>query len=156
MLNPGDVIKELQDMRDDGFLSDALLRSAVKSIAGSDERFHWVGAFLLREDGEHLWLHNYVGEGAQYAEIPVGEGVGGAAAAHAENQNVSDVTTLEGYAPCGPDTRSELVVLIRAGGDLFGEIDLGSEEEAAFSEEDEAAIQAIADKLAEQLASERR
>lgn len=156
MLNPTEVIKELQEMRDDGFLSDALIRSAVRSIAGSDDRFHWAGAFLARAGGEKLWLHNYIGAAAAYAEVPVGEGVGGGAVAEAANRNVPDVRTLTGYTPCGPDIRSELVVLIRAGDEIFGQIDLGSEEEGVFGDEDEAAVQAISDKLAEQIAYERR
>ena len=156
MLNPTDVIKELQDMRDDGFLSDALLRTAVRSISGSDDRFHWVGAFLMRKDGEQLWLHNYVGAAASYAEVPVGEGVASGAVADLANRNVPDVLTVDGYTPCGPDIRSELVVLIRAGDEMFGQIDLGSEDEGVFGDADEAAVQAISDKLAEQIAYERR
>ena len=156
MLNSTDVTKELQDMRDGGFLSDALLRCAVRSIAASDDRFHWVGAFLVRKGGQQVWLHNYVGAAASYAEVPVGEGVAGGAVADVANRSVQDVLTLDGYVPCGPDVRSELVVLIRAGDEVFGEIDLGSERKAVFGAEDEAAVQAISDKLAEQIASERR
>lgn len=156
MLNATTLVKELQEMRDDGFLSDALLRHAVKTIAEADDRFNWVGAFLVREGGEEIWLHNYVGDPAQYAEVPVGSGVGGLAVADGANQNVPDVGALDGYDPCGPDVRSELVVLIRAGDDVFGEVDVGSEDESAFSEEDETAVQAVCDKLAEQIASERR
>jgi putative methionine-R-sulfoxide reductase with GAF domain len=52
--------------------------------------------------------------------------------------------------------QSELVVLIRAGDEIFGQIDLDSEELATFTEEDEIALISIADKLAEQLAAERR
>ena len=79
-MDGGSVIKELQDMRDDGHLSDALLRKAVRSISG-DERFDWVGVYLLRdgEEGQELWLHNYVGEPTEHAVIPVGTGVCGRA-----------------------------------------------------------------------------
>jgi L-methionine (R)-S-oxide reductase len=156
MMNASELVKDLQTMRDEGFLSDALLRRAVKSIGGSDDRFNWVAAFLLREGGESLWLHNYVGEPAQYAEFQVGEGVGGTAAAKKENQSVADVSKLEGYTPCGPDVHSELVVLIRAGDEIFGEINIASEDASAFTGEDEAAVQAVCDKLAEQIASEHR
>ena len=155
MLNTTAVVKQLQEMRDDGYLSDALLRHAVKAIAGSAERYNWVGAFLVK-DGTGLWLHNYVGEPAQYAEVAVGTGVGGVAVADRKNQNVADVSTWEGYQPCAADVRSELVVLIRAGDEILGEIDVASEGPAAFTEEDEKAIQSICDKLAEQIASERR
>ena len=39
MLEPNDVLNELQDLSDNGFLSDALLRRAVKDIEASDDRF---------------------------------------------------------------------------------------------------------------------
>jgi putative methionine-R-sulfoxide reductase with GAF domain len=48
------------------------------------------------------------------------------------------------------------VVLIRAGDEIFGQFDLDSDQLAAFTPEDEAAIQLVADKLAEQIAAERR
>lgn len=156
MFNATELVNDLQTMRDDGFLSDALLRRAVKSIAGSDDRFSWTAAFLVRDGGETLWLHNYVGEPAQYAELAVGSGVGGMAVAQRENQNVADVAALEDYTPCGPDIHSELVILIRAGDEVFGEIDLASEDASAFTPEDETSIQGVCDKLAEQIASERR
>src|SRR5690554_3936631 len=66
MVEAGKVIKELQGMRDDGHLSDALLRYAVRSIANADERYSWVGVYLLGENDE-LWLHNYVGEPTEHA-----------------------------------------------------------------------------------------
>ena len=42
------------------------------------------------------------------------------------------------------------------GDDIFGQIDLDSEQKAAFTDEDEATLSIIAEKLAEQLAAERR
>ena len=156
MVNATELVSELQQMRDDGFLSDALLRHTVKTIAGADDRAHWVGAFLVREGGEGLWLHNYIGEPSQFAEIEAGNGLWGAAASAGSNRNVPDVTVEEDYTTCGPDIRSELVVLIRGGSDVFGGINLGSEDGSAFNEEDEAAVQAVTDKLAEQIALERR
>ena len=148
------TIKDLQQMRDEGHLSDALLRAAVRSIEKSDARFDWVGVYLLGEEG--LWLHNYVGEPTEHAKIPVGTGVCGRAVEERTNLNIPDVSAEENYLSCSPDVQSELVVLIRAGEDIFGQIDIDSEEKAAFTEEDEVALIGIADKLAEQLAAERR
>lgn len=155
MVEAGKVIKELQDMRDDGHLSDALLRYAVRSIAKAGE-YSWVGVYLLNEEAQELWLHNYVGEPTEHAKIPVGTGVCGRAVAEATNLNIPDVSTEENYLACSPDVQSELVVLIRAGDEIFGQIDIDSEEKDAFSEEDEIALVGLADKLAEQLAAERR
>ena len=51
---------------------------------------------------------------------------------------------------------SEMVILIRAGDDIFGVIDLDSMEPNTFTPDDEVAIGRVADKLAEQLMAERR
>ncbi len=155
MLDAGTIIKELQDMRDEGHLSDALLRKAVRSIS-TEDRFDWVGVYLLTEGNDELWLHNYMGEPTEHAKIPVGTGVCGRAIAERHNLNIKDVSKEENYLACSPDVQSELVILIRAGEDIYGQIDIDSEQKAAFTEEDEIALIGIADKLAEQLAAERR
>ena len=155
MVEAGVVVKELQEMRDEGHLSDALLRRSVRSISSADERYDWVGVYLVGE-GEELWLHNYIGEPTDHAKIPAGAGVCGRALAERTNLNIEDVSKEENYLACSPDTQSELVILIRAGEEIFGEIDIDSEQLAAFNEEDEIALIGIADKLAEQLAAERR
>ena len=155
MVDAGVVVKEIQEMRDHGHLSDALLRKAVRAIAADDDRFEWVGVYLLGEDDE-LWLHNYVGEPTDHAKIPVGTGICGRAVAERTNLNIPDVSAEENYLACSPEIQSELVVLIRAGDEIFGQFDLDSEEKAAFTEDDEVALIQIADKLAEQLAAERR
>lgn len=157
MFEAKELVRELQGMRDDGHLSDALLRRAVRKIAASDsKRISWTGVYLLNAEGTELWLHNYVGSPTEHAKIPVGTGVCGSAVAEKANKNVPDVRKVENYLTCNPDVQSELVVLIRAGDVIFGEVDLDSEEPKAFKADDEAAVQAVADKLAEQLMAERR
>ncbi len=156
MVNTMELLGELQGLRENGYLSDALLRHAVRGISKADAKFDWVGVYMLGEAGDELWLHNYMGAGTEHAKIPVGEGVCGTALAKGENQNVPDVSAVEHYLTCDPHVRSELVVLIRAGKEIFGQIDLDSREEAAFTDGDEEAVQMIADKLAEQIVHERR
>jgi len=156
MFDSNELVIELQELRDDGHLSDALLRHAVRSIAKSDSRFDWVGVYLLNDEADGLWLHNYIGTATEHAKIPVGQGVCGTAIAEGANQNVPDVTAVDNYLACDPDVKSEMVVLIRAGDEIFGQIDLDSQEAGAFTDEDEAALVAVADKLAEQIAAERR
>jgi len=143
-------------MRDEGHLSDALLRRAVRTIKTADDRYDWVGVYLVGESGDELWLHNYVGEPTEHAKIPFGTGVCGRAVQERHNLNIKDVSKEENYLACSPDTKSELVILIRAGDEIYGEIDIDSDEAAAFTEDDEIALISIADKLAEQLAAERR
>lgn len=156
MWEAGKVVRRLQEMRDEGYLSDAILREAVKQIKAADPRYHWVGVYLLNREENVLWLHNYIGEAAGHARIPVGEGVCGTAVAERRDINVPDVTRFPGYLACSPTTRSELVVLIRAGDEIFGQIDIDSNTEAAFTAEDEDAVRMVADKLAEVFMAERR
>jgi len=156
MVEGAKLVKDLQVMRDEGHLSDALLRYAVRNIAADDDRFSWVGVYLLNAEANELWLHNYVGSPTEHAKIPVGTGVCGRAVAEASNLNIPDVSKEENYLACAPDVQSEMVVLIRAGSEIFGQIDLDSEDVGTFNDEDEAGLQAVADKLAEQLAAERR
>lgn len=155
MLEPNDVLNELQDLRDNGFLSDALLRLAVKSIAAADDRFDWVGVYLVNSEENVVWLHNYIGKPTPHSKIPVGEGVCGTAVSEAENVIVPDVSAVDHYIVCDSRVKSEMIVLIRREDEIFGLIDLDSRTAEAFTDEDSAAVQVIADKLAEQLAQER-
>lgn len=155
MLEAGVLLKRIQEMREEGYLSDAILRESVKTIAKADKKYNWVGVYLLNPDENVLWLHNYVGEGTEHARIPVGEGVCGTAVAEGKNQNVPDVTAVENYLSCSPRTKSELVVLIRAGDEILGQIDIDSHTPAAFTDEDEEVLGMVADKLAEVLMAER-
>lgn len=156
MFEAGKLVLDLQTMRDEGHLSDALMRYAVRTVASSDERYSWVGVFLMDSEGAELWLHNYIGSPTEHAKIPVGTGVSGRAVAEKANLNVPDITKEEAEVTSSEDALAEMVVLIRAGDEIFGAIDLEAEEEGAFTEEDEFSVQAVADKLAEQLAAERR
>jgi GAF domain-containing protein len=143
-------------MRDEGYLSDAILREAVKQIKTSDDRYNFVGAYLLKSDENVLWLHNYVGESTEHAKIPVGEGVCGTAVAEKKDQNVPDVSKVKNYLACSPRTKSELVVLIRAGDDIFGQLDVDAKEKDAFPGKVEDSVRMVADKLAEVFVAERR
>lgn len=156
MLDAKQLVHELQSLRDQGHLSDALLRYAVRHVAKADPRFDWVGVYLMDDEKNDLWLHNYIGSPTEHARIPVGTGVCGSAVEQMTNIRVDDVSEVENYLACNPDTQSEMVVLIRAGDEVFGQIDIDSSDKAAFTEEDETALVAVADKLAEQIAAERR
>ncbi len=155
MLEPDAVVKELQDLTDNGFLSDALLRRAVKDIAAADDRFDWVGVYLVNSEENVVWLHNYVGRPTPHSKIPVGEGVCGTAVAEGKNTNVPDVSEVDHYIVCDPRVKSEMVVLIRGDDEIFGLIDIDSRTADAFTDEDTAAVQTVTDQLAEQLARER-
>jgi L-methionine (R)-S-oxide reductase len=150
------VVKDLQAMREGGYLADAILRKAVRSLHEAEDRFNWVGVYLLRPNEPKLWLHNYMGSPTEHAEIEVGQGVCGTAVAEGKNQVVQDVSQVENYLACSPKVKAEMVVLIRAGDEILGQVDIDSHERNAFREADEVAVQAVADKLAEVIMHERR
>jgi GAF domain-containing protein len=143
-------------MREDGYLSDAILREMVRQLRATDSDFNFVGVYLYNPDEKELWLHNYMGEPTEHAKIPAGQGVCGTAVSELKNQNVGDVTKVDNYLACSPKTKSELVVLIRAGDEVFGQFDIDNKKKDGFGRDDQEAVEMIADKLAEVFVSERR
>lgn len=156
MIDGAKIARRMQEMRTQGYLSDAMLREAVKRIKASDPRYNFVGVYMLNAQDNSLWLHNYLGEPTDHARIPVGRGVCGTAVAEKKNQNVPDVTQVGNYLSCSPRTKSELVVLIYANNEIVGQIDIDAREVNAFSNEDQTGIEVIADKLGELIERERR
>lgn len=156
MIDTGKMIKRIQEMRDEGYLSDAILREIVKQLKATDTDWNFVGVYLFNPEENTLWLHNYMGEPTEHAKIPVGTGICGTAVAQKANQNVADVTKVDNYLACSPRTKSELVVLIRAGDEIFGQIDIDSRELGSFDTKTQEAVEMVADKLAEVFMAERR
>jgi GAF domain-containing protein len=64
------------------------------------------------------------------------------------DQNVPDVRAVQNYLACNSWTRSELVVLIRRGHKILGQIDVDSDEPDPFTAEEEAEVRAVADAIA--------
>jgi hypothetical protein len=62
MVDAGKLIKRIQEMRDEGYLSDAILRESVKQLKAGDVDYNFVGVYLLNPDEQVLWLHNYMGD----------------------------------------------------------------------------------------------
>ena len=155
MVDGNAIMQRLQEMLSSGYLADAVMREAVKELKTAEPRYNFVGIYLLDQKEDMLWLHNYSGEPTDHARIPVGRGVCGTAVAEHANQNVPDVTKVENYLSCSPRTKSELVVLIEKGDEIFGQIDIDAREINAFSDQDQKAIEQIADKLADAIVKDR-
>ena len=153
MLDGSTVVSRLSAQGREGADSDTLLRMAVQYIAAASKRYDWVGVYLL--DDNLLTLHNYIGEPTEHTRIAVGAGVCGTAVAENRDINVPDVRALDNYIACSVETRSEIVVLIRdpLTAEVYGQLDLDSDREAAFSERDEAELKTIADWLGSTLSA---
>ena len=125
---------------------DQVLRESVQILKQERQHYNWVGIYLL--EGETLVLHNYIGKPTEHTHIQVGQGVCGVAVAEGANQIVGDVTKLDNYLACSIETRAEIVVLIRRGTDIVGQIDIDSDRADAFTSEDESLLSRVADLLA--------
>lgn len=125
---------------------DEALKEAVRILKQECAHYDWVGIYLL--EGDMLVLHNYIGKATDHTHIPIGKGVCGTAVAERKNQIVGDVTKLDNYLACSVETRAEIVVLIRRGDEIFGQIDIDSDQPDAFTSEDESMLDRVADLLA--------
>ena len=124
---------------------EELLRTAAEKIRASGTPYTSVYLYMLH--GNELLLESFAGRETDHTRIPVGTGVCGTAVASGLDQNVPDVTAVANYLACNTWTRSELVVLIRRGITILGQIDIDSDVPDPFTSEEEAAVKQVADAL---------
>lgn len=114
-------------------------------------RYNWVGVYAV--EGEMLVLKAWKGPApTEHVRIPVGQGICGLAAREDRTVIVDDVAKDPRYLQCFLHTRSEIVVPIRKGGRVVGEIDIDGDKLAAFDAADDALLGWIADRLGERAA----
>ena len=123
--------------------ADDVLRAVVKLLHDRFEHYSWVGIYFV--EGDELVLGPWKGpEATEHVRIRVGQGVCGAAAASGVTEVVDDVTTDSRYLACFASTRSEIVVPIPYGGSVVGEIDIDSDNAAAFDAADREFLERVA------------
>jgi GAF domain-containing protein len=124
----------------------ALLQMACERIRSWGAPYTSVYAYMLH--GNELKLEAYAGRETEHTLIPVGTGVCGTAVASKQDQNVPDVNAIGNYLACNAFTKSELVVLIRRGEHILGQIDIDSDVPNGFGEAEYADVKEVADALA--------
>lgn len=146
VLDSGRIIAALRGAfaREEG--REGLLRIAAEKIRAAGPPYTSVYLYMLH--GNELVLEAHAGRDTDHTRIPVGLGVCGTAVASGKDQNVPDVRAVDNYLACNTWTRSELVVLIRRGGLILGQIDIDSDIPDPFTTEEEAAVKQVADALA--------
>jgi L-methionine (R)-S-oxide reductase len=122
-----------------------LLRIAAEKLRAAGPPYTSVYLYMLH--GSELLLEAYAGRETEHTRIPVGVGVCGTAVASGQDQNVPDVSAVKDYLACNAWTRSELVVLIRRGQTILGQIDIDSDVPDPFTAEEAAAVKQVADAL---------
>ncbi len=142
----GKVVRALRasHLHDEG--RRALLTMACERIRAWGPPYTSVYAYMLH--GKDLVLEAFAGRETEHTTIPVGTGVCGTAVAEKRDQNVADVTAIGNYLACNLFTKSELVVLIRRGDHILGQIDIDSDVPNGFGEREHADVKEVADALA--------
>lgn len=125
---------------------EELLRLAAERMRAAGAPYTSVYLYMLHD--ADLVLEAYAGRATDHTRIPVGRGVCGTAVATGRDQNIGDVRAIENYLACNVFTRSELVVLIRRGDLILGQIDVDSDVLDPFDREEEAEVRKVADALA--------
>ena len=145
------VAREAAAIRD----VDTLLNEAVRLIS-SRFGFYHAGIFLVDETGEYAVLRAVSSEGGRRMlerghKLAVGKvGIVGYVAGTGEPRIALDVGEDAVFFdnPDLPLTRSEMALPLRVRGEVIGVLDVQSEKPAAFTEEDIAVLQVMADQIA--------
>ncbi len=128
--------------------SHSAMESIVSLLKASIPHYNWVGFYLLN-DGNMLELGPFRGEPSPHAVIPVESGICGAAVREKQTIIVPDVNADPRFLACSLCTRSEIVVPIKRGDDVLGEIDIDSDTPDAFKDQDRLLLESIAMKIAD-------
>jgi GAF domain-containing protein len=115
----------------------------VRILSENVPYYNWTG-FYFMENGE-LVIGPYIGRPTEHVRIKVGQGVCGRAVAEKSTIIVDDVTKEDNYLACSLETKSEIVVPIWANGEIIGEIDIDSDDLAAFDEQDRIFLEHVAE-----------
>ena len=118
--------------------------AALKEAFG----FFWIGFYIVK-DGE-LHVGPFQGSAACY-RIKKGKGVCGTAWKEATTQVVPDVELFPGHIACSSDSHSEIVVPIMVNDEVYGVLDIDSDELATFDDTDRIYLEKMMSILAETL-----
>jgi L-methionine (R)-S-oxide reductase len=135
----GDAIRNQRDPR-------RALQHVVDILKREVQHYTWVGIYLL--EGEELVLGPFLGKPSPHTRIAIGQGICGAAARERDTIIVDDVNADSRYLACSLETKSEIVVPIMSGERVLGEIDIDSDQPAAFGAEDRRLLESVASLLA--------
>ena len=126
----------------------AALQEVCRFLRESFRHYRWVGVY--RVDGIELVLDAWDGPAAtEHTRIPIERGVCGRAVREERTVVVDVVRAAPEYLACFLETRAEVVVPIRAGSRVVGEIDIDGNEVGAFDRSDGSFLEQVARRLSD-------
>lgn len=123
----------------------ALLANASALIFDSVPDINWAGFYFVK--GDELVLGPFQGKPA-CVRLRRGKGVCWAAVLKGETVTVRDVNEFEGHIACDSASRSEIVVPLKKGGEIFAVLDIDSPLVNRFEE-----IEDVVEKTAREIES---
>lgn len=142
-----EIVDQIQNLVDSDKPRDLVLNETVRILKENFPKYNWVGFYLL--DGNELALGPYVGKPSPHTRIKLDSGICGAAVREEQTIIVPDVNADPRYLACSLETKSEIVVPIRKGEKIVGEIDIDSDELDAFDEQDKSFLETVSEILSD-------
>lgn len=127
-----------------------MLQQVIDFLQRNFAHYSWVGLYLVKD--ELLVLGPWRGkEATEHTRIPLGRGICGSAAQSGHTEIVDDVSKDSRYFSCFLSTRSEIVVPIKKGNTVVGEIDIDADVPTAFTRKDAVFLKKVADMLSKHI-----
>ncbi len=126
----------------------SLLSNFIALLKQSFSTFSWVGFYLIKNGA--LILGPFQGKTA-CSRIELGKGVCGTSTKLKKTIIVKDVNKFKGHIVCDSNSKSEIVVPIMAGKNLFGVLDIDSYEYSNFDNIDKDNLEKLCYILSERL-----
>lgn len=146
ILNSDALVRALHASYNQGKRRADLLQMVASRMRAAGSPY--TGVYLYLVHGSDLVLEAFAGRPTEHTRIPIGTGLCGRAVAEQRDINAADVAQEPDYLACSLETRSELVVLIRGGREILGQIDVDSDVVNGFGDAEQAAVKDVADALA--------
>jgi L-methionine (R)-S-oxide reductase len=131
---------------------ESAMQQTVRLLKDAVPYYTWVGIYVV--EGDELVLGPYLGKPSPHVRIPLNKGICGAAVSEKATIVVDDVNADPRYLACSIETKSEIVVPIMRGSEPVGEIDIDSDQPAAFGDGDRALLEPVAAMLADRFDEE--
>lgn len=150
-----DLVQQVKDLCSGETSIIRIYEGAADTIFEAAPRYNWVGIYVV--EGGDLALAAWRGtQPTEHTRIPLSQGVCGFAATKGESVVVDDVNADPRYLACFASTRSEIVVPIKYEGEVVAEIDIDSDELAAFGDEDQKSLEEAAEVIGRRIGQLKR
>jgi putative methionine-R-sulfoxide reductase with GAF domain len=120
-----------------------ILQDLVEMLYNIFDKYNWIGIYFVKDN--YLLLGPWKGKIAtNHIKIPIGKGICGSAAKSGNTELINNVKNDERYLACFINTKSEIVVPIKIQNKVIGEIDIDSDYENSFDNDDKKLLEKIA------------